>query len=135
VPTDASMIARASALEPVPARRFEKQRDARFGVWRNMVALKAGLHDRERKLPLWPVEEADNTGLQTLPMLKAAESPLLYGFCCFPDPGLMDGEAKKAPRDRSKSLISLRKSGGGEGLRTLDPNLGKVAHAIPQGHQ
>jgi hypothetical protein len=24
------------------------------------------------------------------------------------------------------SLISLRKSGAGEGIRTLDPNLGKV---------
>ena len=33
---------------------------------------------------------------------------------------------QKAPRDRSKSLIFLRRSGAGEGIRTLDPNLGKV---------
>src|SRR5579883_993700 len=33
---------------------------------------------------------------------------------------------KTAPNSRSKQLISLRKSGAGEGIRTLDPNLGKV---------
>jgi hypothetical protein len=92
--------------EAVLARRFEKQRDARFSIWGNMVALKAGLHDRERKLPLWPVEEADNIGLQTLPMLKAAENPLLYGFCCFPPaspiPASWAGKQKTAPRDRNR---------------------------------
>jgi hypothetical protein len=36
--------------------------------------LTSGAKAWERKLPLWPVEKADNTGLQTLPMLKAAES-------------------------------------------------------------
>jgi hypothetical protein len=35
-------------------------------------------------------------------------------------------EAKTAPEDRSKPLVFLRKSGAGEGIRTLDPNLGKV---------
>jgi hypothetical protein len=30
-------------------------------------------------------------------MLKAAESPLLYDVCCFPDPGLMGGEARNGP--------------------------------------
>ncbi len=33
---------------------------------------------------------------------------------------------KTAPKDRFNTLISLRKSGAGEGIRTLDPNLGKV---------
>jgi hypothetical protein len=33
---------------------------------------------------------------------------------------------KAAPKDRSNILISLTKPGAGEGIRTLDPNLGKV---------
>ena len=35
-------------------------------------------------------------------------------------------EQKAVPKDHSNSLISLRKIGAGEGIRTLDPNLGKV---------
>jgi hypothetical protein len=31
-----------------------------------------------------------------------------------------------APKDRFNTLISSRKPGAGEGIRTLDPNLGKV---------
>ncbi len=49
---------------------------------------------------------------------------------CFPSasptPVQRPGKQKAAPKDRSKSVISLRKSGAGEGIRTLDPNLGKV---------
>ena len=33
---------------------------------------------------------------------------------------------KKAPKGFYKSLNSLREFGAGEGIRTLDPNLGKV---------
>ena len=40
------------------------------------------------------------------------------------------GKQKTAPKDRSKPLISLRKSGAGEGIRTLDPNLGKVVDIL-----
>jgi hypothetical protein len=36
------------------------------------------------------------------------------------------GKQKAALRDRFKSLILFRKFGAGEGIRTLDPNLGKV---------
>ncbi len=36
------------------------------------------------------------------------------------------GEAKMAPEAAFKHLIIMRKSGAGEGIRTLDPNLGKV---------
>jgi hypothetical protein len=49
---------------------------------------------------------------------------------CFPGaspaPTRWAGKQKTAPKDRFNSLISLRKSGAGEGIRTLDPNLGKV---------
>ena len=33
---------------------------------------------------------------------------------------------KAAPQGRSKHLIYREKTGAGEGIRTLDPNLGKV---------
>jgi hypothetical protein len=36
------------------------------------------------------------------------------------------GKQKTAPEGRSKQLIFLRKSGAGDGIRTHDPNLGKV---------
>ncbi len=36
------------------------------------------------------------------------------------------GKQKTALKDRFKPLISLRTIGAGEGIRTLDPNLGKV---------
>ena len=49
---------------------------------------------------------------------------------CFPGaspaPARWAGKQKTAPKDRFNTLISLRKSGAGEGIRTLDPNLGKV---------
>ena len=35
-------------------------------------------------------------------------------------------------RRSAKSLIFWEKTGAGEGIRTLDPNLGKVASTIPQ---
>ena len=38
----------------------------------------------------------------------------------------IDSEAGKGAWMSSKSLILFRKSGAGEGIRTLDPNLGKV---------
>jgi hypothetical protein len=50
--------------------------------------------------------------------------------CRFPyaSPVLPSGTGKQetAPEDRSKPLTSSRKFGAGEGIRTLDPNLGKV---------
>ena len=62
-------------------------------------------------------------------MPNVIESPPDYAFWCFPhaSPALTSGAGKRqtAPKDRSKSLISLRKIGAGEGIRTLDPNLGK----------
>ncbi len=36
------------------------------------------------------------------------------------------GKQNAAPKGRFKSLLFLRKTGAGEGIRTLDPNLGKV---------
>jgi hypothetical protein len=59
------------------------------------------------------------------------------GYCapqhasfCFPpaSPRVLTGPGKqKTPlRASAKTLIFLEKTGAGEGIRTLDPNLGKV---------
>ena len=49
---------------------------------------------------------------------------------CFPGaspaPARWAGKQKTAPKDRFNTLISLRKFGAGDGIRTHDPNLGKV---------
>jgi hypothetical protein len=78
------------------------------------------------------------TTLLTMP--NVVESMLDYAFCCFPHASPVSqtgaGKQKTAPPDRSMILISLRKFGAGEGIRTLDPNLGKVGpreRAIPIG--
>jgi hypothetical protein len=36
------------------------------------------------------------------------------------------GKQKTTPKDRFNHMISLRKTGAGDGIRTHDPNLGKV---------
>ena len=60
---------------------------------------------------------------------KPAQRPLLCAFCCFPhaspDSQTGVGKQKTVPTDRLKPVLSLRKFGAGEGIRTLDPNLGK----------
>jgi hypothetical protein len=76
------------------------------------------------------LEAAGYDSFVALPMPEVAARPLRPAFCCFPhaSPALPKGVGKQktAPKDRSKPLIFLRKSGAGEGIRTLDPNLGKV---------
>ena len=63
-------------------------------------------------------------------MPKPTESPLLFASICFPPASPADaleaGKQKTTPKDRSDSLIWLKKIGAGEGIRTLDPDLGKV---------
>ena len=63
-------------------------------------------------------------------MPKPTESPLRFASICFPHASpafaLEAGKQKTIPTDRSDSLICLKKIGAGEGIRTLDPNLGKI---------
>jgi hypothetical protein len=76
------------------------------------------------------LEAAGYDSFGALPMPKVAVRPLRHAPCCFPHASPVSetraGKQKTAPKDRSKSSISLRKFGAGEGIRTLDPNLGKV---------
>ena len=119
------MMGFASTSPPPPRKRPRKQNHHRFGPRGSTGASKARALDRARRLASRPVVQAENGGLGDLVMPKAAESPLLYAFHCFP-PALAPGKQKTAPSDRSKHLIFLKKTGAGEGIRTLDPNLGKV---------
>ena len=63
-------------------------------------------------------------------MRNATESPLQSASVCFPhaSPALVPeaGKQKTPPKDRSPLPIYLKKFGAGEGIRTLDPDLGKV---------
>jgi hypothetical protein len=83
-----------------------------------------------QRVSLRPVAKAENRGFAMVTMPNAAEAALLCAFYCFPpaSPAFAPeaGKLKTAPKDRSKGVISFRKSGAGEGIRTLDPNLGKV---------
>ena len=67
---------------------------------------------------------------EAIHMPRVAVRPLLSSLCRFPHASPVSpsrvGKQNTAPKDRSKQLISLRELGAGEGIRTLDPNLGKV---------
>jgi hypothetical protein len=114
----------ASPLAPV------KQNGPRFGVLGNAMASKPSLRGGAQRNPLPPVAQAANRdfGMPTMP--TTAGSPLLFAFCCFPhaSPAFAwgAGKQKTAPKDRLNRFISLKETGAGEGIRTLDPNLGKV---------
>jgi hypothetical protein len=68
--------------------------------------------------------------LSRLPSRTPAESTLLLAPACFPpaspECALETGKQRRIPRTLSKQLIYSKKSGAGEGIRTLDPNLGKT---------
>ena len=71
-------------------------------------------------------------GRNRLHMPKPTESPLRFASVCFPPAspasGPEAGKQKKTPKDPSQLLICLKKIGAGEGIRTLDPDLGKVGN-------
>jgi hypothetical protein len=84
------------------------------------------------------LEAASYGWFGALPMPKAAERPLRHASCCFPHASPVSqtkaGKQKTAPTDRSKPMISLMKFGADEGIRTLDPNLGKVRNRLDPHH-
>jgi hypothetical protein len=107
-----------------------KQNGPRLGVRGSAMASKPSLRGGARRNPLPPVERAENRGFG-MPFTPAtADSPLLFAFCCFPpaSPAFAweAGKQKTVPKDRSNRFSFLKKTGAGEGIRTLDPNLGKV---------
>jgi hypothetical protein len=80
--------------------------------------------------PLQPAGRAERHEMTVSPVPNAAGLIPRHDPACFPGASPAStqwaGKQKTAPKDRLNSLISLRKSGAGDGIRTHDPNLGKV---------
>jgi hypothetical protein len=120
----------AFAWPSAPGKRAGKQNGPRLGVRGSAMASKPSLRGGARRNPLPPVAQAENRGFGALSMPTTVDSPLLFAFCCFPPasptftPGA--GKQKTAPKDRSNRFSFLKKTGAGDGIRTHDPNLGKV---------
>ena len=80
--------------------------------------------------PTEPAGRAERREMTVSPVPNAAGRIPQHDAGCFPGaspgPTRWAGKQKTAPKDRFNSLISLRKSGAGDGIRTHDPNLGKV---------
>ena len=80
--------------------------------------------------PTEPAGRAARHEMAVSPVPNAAGLIPRHDAGCFPGasptPTRWAGKQKTAPKDRFNTLISLRKTGAGEGIRTLDPNLGKV---------
>jgi hypothetical protein len=83
-----------------------------------------------------PASQARSKRFCWTSMPNAAGKPLDLASCCFPHASPVSyieaGKQKTAPRDRSNPLIFFNKPGAGEGIRTLDPNLGKGQKASEQ---
>jgi hypothetical protein len=107
-----------------------KQNGPRLGVRGSAIASKPSPRGGARRTPLPHGAPAENRGFGITPMPATAGSPLLFAFRCFPpaSPAFAWGAGKqKRPRRAALNrLKSLREFGAGEGIRTLDPNLGKV---------
>jgi hypothetical protein len=82
-----------------------------------------------------PAGRAERHEMTVSPVPNAAGPIPRHDPGCFPDasptPTPRPGKQKTAPKDRFNTLISLKKSGAGDGIRTHDPNLGKVAIRYP----
>ena len=80
--------------------------------------------------PTGSAGRAERHEVTVSPVPNAAGLIPRHDPACFPGASLAPtrwaGNQKTAPKDRFNTLISLRKFGAGEGIRTLDPNLGKV---------
>jgi hypothetical protein len=113
------------SLRP-PMRSGKQIRDG-LGFWGSKSGLSQDASSNEAlRLP----GMAAFCGFGPPPMPEAAVDPLQYAFCCFPHASPISktgaGTQKRPRRVVLKSLKILRDFGAGEGIRTLDPNLGKV---------
>ena len=127
----------AVAWPSAPGKRAVKQNGPRLGVLGSAMASKPSLRGGARRPPLPSVAQAENRGFGTLSMPATADSPLLFAFCCFPPasstlaPGT--GKQKTPRRAFLNSLDFQKKTGAGDGIRTHDPNLGKIALMLRHG--
>ena len=88
--------------------------------------------------PTEPAGRAERREMTVSPVPNAAGLIPRHDPACFPGaspaPTQRPGKQKTAPKDRFNTLISLRKSGAGEGIRTLDPNLGNGLQGYAPGY-
>ena len=88
--------------------------------------------------PTEPAGRAERHEMTESPVPNAAGRIPRHDAGCFPGaspaPTRWAGKQKTAPKDRFNALISLRKSGAGEGIRTLDPNLGNGLQGYAPGY-
>jgi len=114
-------------LPKTSGKRTGKQIREGLGLWGRKRTRNADMPYSEFTRSL---EAAGSDSFRALPMPKVAASPLRHASCCFPHASLVSqtGAGKQKARRRALfiRLISLRKFGAGEGIRTLDPNLGKI---------
>ena len=117
-------------LRSEPRKLEGKLNVVRIGIQGSNQACGEALSWGSAVAPSQTVVRTELRGAMAPTMPNVIESPPDYAFWCVPhaSPALTCGAGKRqtAPKDRSKSLIYLRKNGAGEGIRTLDPNLGKV---------
>ena len=117
------------------ARNLSKQPGKRF---ENTIVISGNTRsERDGKLS---GGRTSSPGVARLGTLEAIRKPnvavrtLRPSSSCFPQASPISlseaGKQKKAPENCSKPLTSPRKFGAGEGIRTLDPNLGKVVLAL-----
>jgi hypothetical protein len=98
------------------------------------IVISASMRSRDNgKLSggLAPLPGAARVGaLEDIQMPRVAVRPQQSSLCRFPhaSPGSPSpaGKQETAPKHHPKPLVYLKKFGAGEGIRTLDPNLGKV---------
>jgi hypothetical protein len=125
-------------LRSEPRKLEGKLNVVRIGIQGSNQACGEALSWGSAVAPSQTVVLTELRGTMAPTMPNIIESPPDYAFWCFPhaSPALTSGAGKRqtAPKDRSKSLISLRKNGAGEGIRTLDPNLGKAKLYPTTGH-
>jgi hypothetical protein len=121
-------------LPKTSGKRTGKQIREGLGLWGSKRTRNADMPYSEFTRSL---EAAGSDSFRALPMPKVAASPLRHASCCFPhaSPVSQTGAGKQKARRRTLfiRLISLRKFGAGEGIRTLDPNLGKVIIGLRYG--
>jgi hypothetical protein len=111
-------------------RRPGKLKADRIGLRGTAMSPQERLRPEVGRVVLRSVVRAENHGLRTGIHAENSPKPAISRFLLLPPAspafGSGTGKQKNARRASFNRLIPLRKFGAGEGIRTLDPNLGKV---------
>ncbi len=118
------------ALRSRSTKHAGKLKAARIAIQGSKEACNDALCCGSAAAPSQSVTRAELRAAAVSAVPNASGNVQYYAFYCFPhaSPALVSGTGKQktAPKDHFKQLISFWKFGASEGIRTLDPNLGKV---------